>query len=69
MQKESGRYIFHQSQHVDNLSAFTDGFPFLLDASLYFDRAGLQDEFSAFSIEEGAELVRAGWFWGFVGLL
>ena len=62
--------IFHQSQHVDRLSVLEDGFPFQLSLSLCFDRgAGLQDHFAALGIEEGAELVRAGWFWGVVGLL
>ena len=69
MQKESGRCIFHQSQHVNDPSVFADGFPFLPPAYLYFNRAGLQDKFAALGVEEGAELVRAGWFWGVVGLL
>ena len=61
--------VFLLSEHVDDLSAFADGFPFLLENSLDFDGAGLQDHFAALGVEEGAELVRAGYFGGVVGLL
>ena len=61
--------VFWLSQHVDDPSVFADGFPFLLNPSLDFDRARLQDHFAALVVEEGAELVRAGWFRGVVGLL
>ena len=60
--------VFWLSQHVDDPSVFADGFPFLLHPSLDFDRARLQDQFSALVVEEGTELVRAGWFGGVVGL-
>ena len=68
VQKERGRWIFHQSEDVDDPAIFANGFPFLLEA-LHFDGAGLQDQFSALGIKEGAELVRAGWLFGDVVLL
>ena len=58
-----------QSEHVDDPSVFADGFPFLLQTSFDFDRAGLQDHVLALGIEEGAELVRARWSRGVVVLL
>lgn len=72
MQKERKKVeenVLHHSQHVDDPSIFADGFPFLLKTSFDLDHAGLQDHFLALGVEEDAQLVRAGWFGGVVGLL
>ena len=60
--------VLHQSEHVDDPSVLADGFPFLLETSFDLNRAGLQDHSLAFGIEEGAQLVRAGWSRGVVVL-